>query len=157
MNQSLVHVVCPNCGAVNRVPRSRPARAAKCGSCHQPLFTGKPTNVDAKGFERHITRNNIPVVVDFWAPWCGPCHAMAPGYERAAAELEPDFRLLKLDTEAEPAIAARYAVQSIPMLMLFAGGKPVAQVAGARDARGIVAWVRAHAPPASTRAEQASP
>ena len=112
MADSTRHVVCPHCSAINRTPPDRPARQAKCGTCHQKLFSGKPASADAETFERHITRNDIPVMVDFWAPWCGPCLAMAPAYERAAAELEPDFRLLKVNTEEEPALAARYGIRA---------------------------------------------
>ena len=144
MERSPRHVVCPHCGAVNRVLAGRPASEAKCGRCHQQLFMGKPVSATAESFERHRTRNDIPMVVDFWAPWCGPCRAMAPAYERAAAELEPDYRLLKVNTEDEPLLAARYGIQSIPTMMLFAQGEPVAQTAGAMNAAATVNWLRAH-------------
>ena len=146
MSDSIRHVVCPSCGAVNRVSATRPAQQAKCGKCHQPLFTGKPAAADGTAFERHITRNDIPVVVDFWASWCGPCLAMAPAYERAAAELEPRFRLLKVNADEEQQLMAKYGIRSIPTLMLFAKGQPVAQNAGAMNTRDIVAWVGSHAP-----------
>ena len=146
MSESIRHTVCPSCVSVNRVSATRPAQQAKCGKCHQPLFTGKPAAADGTAFERHITRNDIPVVVDFWASWCGPCLAMAPAYERAATELEPRFRLLKVNADEEQQLMAKYGIRSIPTLMLFAKGQPVAQNAGAMNTRDIVAWARSHAP-----------
>ena len=134
------HVVCPACGTVNRVSADRPAAAAVCGRCRLPLFGGRPESVNTATFERHLQANDIPVLVDFWAPWCGPCRMMAPAFEEAARLLGPKARLLKLNVDEEPGPAARYGVQSIPTLILFRKGQPVARTAGAMDARRLVAW-----------------
>lgn len=141
MSRETRNIVCPHCDAINRIPADKPAGRAKCGRCHQPLFTGKPFPVSAKSFAIHIQHNDIPVVVDFWADWCGPCKVMAPAFERVAAELEPAVRLLKVDTEAERELAARYDIRSIPMLIMFRKGRVVAQRPGASDARSLRAWI----------------
>ena len=141
MNETLRHIVCPHCEGVNRLPASKDARAAKCGKCHEPLFTGHPAAANAASFNKQVERSDIPVVVDFWAEWCGPCRAMAPAFAQTAREMEPRMRFLKVDTEAEQALAARYQIRSIPTLMVFRGGKVVAQQAGAMDAGRLKAWL----------------
>jgi thioredoxin 2 len=145
MSEEARHIVCPHCNSVNRVPREKGARAAKCGRCHQPLFTGRAVPASAESFATHIQHNDIPVLVDFWAQWCGPCKVMAPVYERLAAELEPEVRFLKVDTEAAPELAARYSIQAIPTLMLFKNGAVVARQAGAVNAEQLRSWLRQHA------------
>ena len=137
---------CPHCGALNRVPPARLAEQPDCGKCHRPLFTGKPLVLDAAGFALHVERSQVPVLVDFWAPWCGPCRMMAPHFEQAAAQLEPQVRLAKVDTEAEPALGSRFDIRSIPTLALFSGGREVARQAGAMGAADIVRWTRANLP-----------
>src|SRR5208337_314215 len=128
-----IHVVCPHCNAVNRVAPDRPAAEAVCGNCKQRLFTGEPIALTSQNFDKHIERNDIPVVVDFWAPWCGPCRAMAPIFDRAAKELEPRVRFAKVSVDEEPSIAARYGIRGIPMLIVFDHGKVAKQHAGLVD------------------------
>ena len=144
MNEAAVHIVCPHCDAVNRIPADKPAQAAKCGRCHRSIFEGKPVDVDAVRLEKNIRDNDIPVVVDFWAPWCGPCRMMAPAYARAAAQLEPKVRLLKVDTQDNPAAAEKYNIQAIPTLMLFRGGRTVDRLSGALDERSLQQWIMRH-------------
>lgn len=137
-------IVCTSCGAINRIPAERDARAARCGSCKSPLFSGEPVDVSGEMFERQLARGDLPVVVDVWAPWCGPCHAMAPEYRKAASGLEPRVRFLKLNSDQEQAIAGRLGIRGIPTMILFRGGREVARVSGAMNSSRIVDWIRSH-------------
>jgi thioredoxin 2 len=135
-------VVCPHCHAPNRVPAERLADGATCGKCKVRLFSGEPVELGAANFDTHAGRCDIPLLVDFWAPWCGPCRTMAPAFAQAAKQLEPEFRLAKVNTEEEQQLAARFGIRSIPTLALFRNGREVARQAGAMDAASLVRWVR---------------
>lgn len=141
-----LHVVCPHprCQAVNRVPAARLADGATCGKCNAALFSAAPIELDPAAFDKHISRNDLPVLIDFWAPWCGPCRTMAPAFAAAARQLEPQVRLAKLNTEEHQALAARFGIRSIPTLALFHGGREIARQAGALDTASLVRWVRSH-------------
>ncbi len=143
MSESL-HLVCPNCQAVNRVPSTRLSQQPNCGKCHQPIFSGTPMELTAATFHNHITNNDIPVLVDFWAPWCGPCKSMAPAFAQVAGILEPKIRLGKVNTDVEQGLGNQYGIRSIPTLVLFNGGKEIARQSGAMGLQDIVRWVNAH-------------
>ncbi len=133
-------IVCGHCGRINRLPAERAPQGARCGACHQPMFAGQPIEVDEAAFDRHVASSDIPVLIDVWAPWCGPCRAMAPMFERAAQALEPGVRLLKLNSDNAPALSSRLNISGIPTLLLMHGGREIARHSGAMDTRSIVAW-----------------
>ena len=149
---SQLHVVCPHCHTTNRVQSPDLGNSPDCGSCHRALFTGQPVNLTATEFERHIARSQLPVLVDFWAPWCGPCRMMAPAFEQAAQQLEPRAQLVKVNTDEAQGVGARLNIRSIPTLALFIGGREVARQAGAMGAGEIVRWAQANLNRAATTA-----
>jgi thioredoxin 2 len=143
MAESL-HLVCPQCEALNRIPSARLDDAPRCGRCHQSLLPDHPLELTSTNFQRHIERNDLPVVVDFWAPWCGPCRSMAPQFAEAAEALRSTARLSKVNTDAEPGISNNFGIRSIPTLIVFKAGREIARQAGAMGKADIVRWVRDH-------------
>lgn len=144
MSESL-HIVCPHCHTTNRVRTDQLDSAPDCGKCKKALFTARPVALDEAAFDRHIGRSEIPVLVDFWAPWCGPCRMMAPAFEKAAMALEPRMRLVKVNTEEAQSLGARFNIRSIPTLALFVNGREVARQPGAMtNPADIAGWARSN-------------
>ena len=138
----LRHVVCPHCESVNRIPDDKLAANPTCGRCKERLFTGQPVELSDQTFDKHLKRNDLPLVVDFWAPWCGPCKMMAPHFKTATAQIEPRVRLAKLNTEQAQRTAAQYNIRSIPTVALFRNGREISRQAGAMDARTLTNWIQ---------------
>ena len=140
--ENKMHIVCPHCTAVNRLPEEKLDSKPKCGKCSRSLFGGRPVELTESTFQKHMERNDVAVVVDFWAAWCGPCKMMAPAFEKAAAQMEPGIRFAKVDTEKERALAGRFGIQSIPTTIIFKGGRELARQSGAMDLNTLTNWIR---------------
>lgn len=141
-----LHIVCPHCDAINRVPQERLRQGGKCGVCHRPLFDGHPVALDdVARFDKHTARSDIPVLVDAWAAWCGPCRMMAPIFQEAAPALEPSVRLAKVDSDKVPEVLQRYGIQSIPTLLLLHHGRGIGRSTGVMALPQLVAWTKRHA------------
>jgi thioredoxin 2 len=143
MSADTLNAVCPHCRAVNRIPSGRRDEGPNCGRCGESLFPGKPLTLGAGDWDRYTTRNDLPVLVDFWAPWCGPCRTMAPQFEQAARQLAGRVQFAKVDTDAEPELAGRFAIRSIPTLVLLQGGREVRRTSGALSASQLQQWLGA--------------
>lgn len=141
-----IHVVCGHCDSVVRLPSNRLSESPRCPSCHSALFEGTPLTLTSANFDKHVSRGDLPLVVDFWAPWCGPCLAMAPFFEKTARQLEPKLRFAKLDTEDHPAPAAKFNIRSIPTMIVFRGGKEIARHSGAMDGAALTRWLSSVVP-----------
>lgn len=139
-----IHLVCPHCDSTNRIPLHGLAGKPKCGRCHKPLFNTQSISLTTDKFQKHMRNNDIPLLVEFWAPWCGFCQKMATSFEQAAAILQPQVRLIKVNSDQEPILSRQHSVQGLPTVILFKGGKEVARQSGVMSAEQIVNWTRAH-------------
>ena len=135
-----IHIVCPECNGTNKIPKS--ADNPKCGRCKTELYQSTPLDLNSDNYNQHLQKNDIPVVVDFWAPWCGPCQSMAPNFKKAAESFKGRVRFAKLNTEAEQAIAGEKGIRSIPTLILYKNGQEVDRVSGALDQQSLISWVK---------------
>ena len=143
MSEESLHLVCPHCSTVNRIFAQKLKDSPNCGQCKQPLFNGEPAELTAANFDRHISRNDLPVVVDFWAPWCGPCRALAPRLEQLARQFEGQVQVRKLNVDDAPELATAHGVRGIPTLILFKGGQAHSRLVGLHDETQLSSWVRA--------------
>jgi thioredoxin 2 len=140
----LIHITCPSCQAKNRIPAAKLGARPTCGACKAQLFPGAPFDIDEAQLNKHLKNDEVPLLVDFWAPWCAPCRMMAPMFADAARQMSPQVRFAKLDTEQHQAVGSRFQIRGIPLIILFHQGREVARQPGAMDAKSIVGWVSQH-------------